>query len=83
MITRFNIVMLCSLASVFTACGGNTPEAEEPKAAVAAERAEDAADETEVNTERAEDAADEAEGSADDSEDSADKAEKAADESSE
>ncbi|HMJ15985.1 MAG TPA: hypothetical protein VK524_31430 [Polyangiaceae bacterium] len=72
---------LITLTTAFAACGGNTPEAQEPEAAVAEERAESAADATEENTDRAENAADKAEDNADTAADSAEKAEKSADES--
>jgi len=79
MFVKFGFVSVLGLASILGACGGNTPEAKEPEAAVAEERAQKAADATEDNTNRAEKAADKAEGSAADSDKSADKAEKAAD----
>lgn len=79
MFQKLSIVTVLSLASMLAACGGNTPEAKEPEAAVAEERATKAQDATEENTARAEKAADKAEGNADSSDKSADKAEKAAD----
>jgi len=81
MFSKFGFVAVLGLASVLGACGGNTPEAKEPEAAVAEQRAEKAADATDANTDRAENAADKAEGSAAASDKSADKAEKAADSS--
>jgi hypothetical protein len=79
MFKTISLSMIFGLTSVLTACGGNTPEAKEPEAAVAEERAEKAADTTNENTDRAEKAADKAEDSAKESDKSADKAEKAAD----
>jgi len=79
MFAKINFVTTLGFVSLVTACGGNTPEAKEPEAAVAEERAEKAQDATEENTERAEKAADKAESSAAESDKSADKAEKAAD----
>ena len=79
MFKKISLFTVLGLTSVLAACGGNTPEAKEPEAAVAEERAEKAADATEDNTDRAEKAADKAEDSAKDSDKSADKAEKAAD----
>jgi hypothetical protein len=70
-----------SLVSLLSACGGNTPEATDPQAAVAEQRAEKAEGATEENTDRAEKAADKAEDNAAQSDKSADKAEKAADSS--
>ena len=80
MFVRISLVMGLSV-SLLSACGGNTPEAKEPEAAVAEQRAEKAQDATEDNTDRAEKAADKAEDSAAKSDKSADKAEKAADSS--
>src|SRR6478609_11480884 len=80
MITRISLVIGLGL-SVLSACGGNTPEAKEPEAAVAEQRAEKAQDATAENTDRAEKAADKAEDSAAKSDKSADKAEKAASDS--
>ena len=79
MFAKISFVTVLSLASLVAACGGNTPEAKEPEAAVAEERANKAQDATEENTDRAEKAADKAEDSAMASDKSADKAEKAAD----
>ena len=79
MFAKISFAAVLSFASLVTACGGNTPEAKEPEAAVAEERAETAKDATEENTDRAEKAADKAENAAADSDKSADKAEKAAD----
>ncbi|MET0795100.1 MAG: hypothetical protein ABW061_26515 [Polyangiaceae bacterium] len=81
MFAKNSLVAGLGLLSLLGACGGNTPEAKEPEAAVAEQRAEKAQDATEDNTERAEKAADKAESSAADSDKSADKAEKAADSS--
>lgn len=79
MVKFISVASILSLASLLAACGGATPPAGDPEAAVAEERAEDAADATKANTDRAEDAATEAEGSAKESGESADKAEKSAD----
>lgn len=79
MFTKISFAMGFGLVSLLGACGGNTPEAKEPEAAVAEERATKAQDATENNTDRAEKAADKAEDSANASDKSADKAEKAAD----
>jgi len=79
MLSKICCVTVLSLVSLVAACGGNTPEAKEPEAAVAEERATKAQDATEENTDRAEKAADKAEGNAAASDKSADKAEKAAD----
>ncbi len=76
---KITTVAVCAIASLLAGCASNTPPAEEPQAAVAEERAEDAADATKENTERAENAADSAESSASESNDSAVKAEAAAD----
>jgi hypothetical protein len=76
-----SIVFTLAISSAFVACGGSTPPAEDPAAAVAEERAEKAEDATTVNTDRAEDAADKAEDSAAASDESADKAEKSAEDS--
>ena len=73
------LVTVFGLAAVLGACGGNTPEATQPEAAVAEERAEKAQGATEENNDRAEKAADKAEDSAAKSDKSADKAEQAAD----
>jgi hypothetical protein len=81
MIKLLSAVTLLTLATSIAACGGNTPAAQEPEAAVAEERAETAADATEEQTDRAEDAADKAEDNAENAADSADKAEEAAGES--
>jgi len=81
MFAKITFASVLSLASLAAACGGNTPEAKEPEAAVAEERAAKAQDATEDNTDRAEKAADKAEDSAAASDKSADKAEKAADSS--
>jgi hypothetical protein len=78
MISRISSVVFCGLVSALAACGGSTPPAEEPQAAVAEERAEKAEDATKDNTDRAEKAADKAEDSAAASDKSADKAEKSA-----
>jgi hypothetical protein len=78
MFAKISFVTVLSFASLVTACGGNTPEAKEPEAAVAEQRAEKAQDATEENTDRAQKAADKAEDSAASSDKSADKAEKAA-----
>lgn len=78
---KISIFTILTLAVGFAACGGSTPPAEEPPAAVAEERAENASDATEANTERAEASADKAEDSAAASDKSADKAEKAAEDS--
>ncbi len=78
MISKISIVAVLSLVSALAACGGSTPPAEEPQAAVAEERAEKAEDATKDNTDRAEKAADKAEDSAAASDKSADKAEKSA-----
>ena len=80
MFAKISLVIGLSV-SLLSACGGNTPEAKEPEAAVAEQRAEKAQDATEDNTDRAEKAADKAEDSAAKSDKSADKAEKAADSS--
>ena len=79
MFAKIGFVTGLGLVSLLGACGGNTPEAKEPEAAVAEQRAEKAQDATEDNTDRAEKAADKAESSAAASDKSADKAEKAAD----
>ena len=79
MFVKKSFATLLGCVSLLAACGGNTPEAKEPEAAVAEERATKAQDATENNTDRAEKAADKAEGSAAASDKSADKAEKAAD----
>jgi hypothetical protein len=76
-----SVVTLLTLASILGACGGNTPPAEEPAAAVAEERADKANEATEANTDRADKAADKAEDSAAASDKSATKAEKSADDS--
>jgi hypothetical protein len=81
MFAKISFAAVLSFVSVVAACGGNTPEAKEPEAAVAEERAAKAQDATEENTDRAEKAADKAEGAAADSDKSADKAEKAASDS--
>ncbi len=78
MITKIRVVALFAFTSALAACGGSTPPAEEPGAAVAEERAEKAGEATAVNTDRAENAADKAEDSSAASDKSADKAEKAA-----
>jgi hypothetical protein len=78
MITKISTVALVAFTSALAACGGSTPPAEEPEAAVAEERAEKAEDATATNTDRAENAADKAEDSAAASDKSADKAEKSA-----
>ncbi len=70
--------VLVSLSAI-AACGGNTPDAKEPEAAVAEDRATKAEGATEDNTDRAEKAADKAEDNQAASDKSADKAEKAAD----
>ena len=79
MISRISSIGFCALVSALAACGGSTPPAEEPQAAVAEERADKAEDATKANTDRAEKAADKAEDSAAASDKSADKAEKSAD----
>ena len=79
MISKISGVVLCALLSALAACGGSSPPAQEPEAAVAEERAATAEDATKTNTDRAEDAADKAEDSAAASDKSADKAEKSAD----
>jgi predicted small lipoprotein YifL len=79
--TRISAATVLALASTLAACGGSTPPAEEPQAAVAEERADKAEGATEANTDRAEKAADKAEDSAASSDKSADKAEKSADDS--
>ena len=79
MFAKISFAAVLSVSSLLAACGGNTPEAKEPEAAVAEERASKAEDATAENTDRAEKAADKAEGAAADSDKSADKAEKAAD----
>jgi hypothetical protein len=76
---NISVVTLLAFASVLAACGGSTPPAEEPAAAVAEDRAAKANDATEANTDRADKAADKAEESAAASDKSADKAEKSAD----
>jgi hypothetical protein len=81
MFAKISFVTALSFVSLLGACGGNTPEAKEPEAAVAEERAEKAQGATEENTDRAEKAADKAEDSAAQSDKSADKAEKAAESS--
>lgn len=81
MISKISGVVVCALVSALAACGGSSPPAQEPEAAVAEERAEKAEDATKDNTERAENAADKAEDSAAASDKSADKAEKSADDS--
>jgi hypothetical protein len=73
-ITAATILSFAVLSLV--ACGGS--KAPEPQAAVAEERAEDAAKKTEANTDRAENAADSAEAGAAKSDKAADGAEKAA-----
>jgi hypothetical protein len=78
MISKISGAVVCALLSSLAACGGSTPPAEEPQAAVAEERAEKAEDATKDNTDRAENAADKAEDSAAASDKSADKAEKSA-----
>jgi hypothetical protein len=78
MISKISVVALFAFTSAVAACGGSTPPAEEPQAAVAEERAEKAEDATAANTDRAEHAADKAEDSAAASDKSADKAEKSA-----
>lgn len=79
MFAKTSFALALGFVSVVGACGGNTPEAKEPEAAVAEDRAAKAQDATENNTDRAEKAADKAEGNAAESDKSADKAEKAAD----
>ncbi|HKO52471.1 MAG TPA: hypothetical protein VJV79_32410 [Polyangiaceae bacterium] len=81
MFSKINFVTVLSFVSLVSACGGNTPEAKEPEAAVAEERAEKAQDATEEHTDRAEKAADKAEDNAAQADKSADKAEKAAESS--
>ena len=76
--SNIRAVTLFTLANVLAACGGSTPPAEQPAAAVAEERADKASDATEANTQRAEGAADKAEANAAASDKSADKAEKSA-----
>lgn len=76
---QISIFSTLALVSLLGACGGSTPPAQEPAAAVAEERAEKANDATEANTERAEKSADKAEDSAAASDKSATKAEKSAD----
>ncbi|HEX7452630.1 MAG TPA: hypothetical protein VF294_10110 [Polyangiaceae bacterium] len=78
MFAKISFVTVLGFVSVMAACGGNTPDAKEPEAAAAEERATKAQGATEDNTDRAEKAADKAESSANDSDKSADKAEKAA-----
>lgn len=78
MIAKISTIGLIAFTIALAACGGNTPPAQEPEAAIAEERAEKAGDATAVNTDRAEEAADKAEDSAAASDKSADKAEKSA-----
>ena len=78
MFAKISFATVLGFVSLIAACASNTPEAKEPEAAVAEERATKAQDATEENTDRAEKAADKAETSAADSDKSADKAEKAA-----
>jgi len=81
MIAKISFATVLGLVSVMAACGGNTPEAKEPEAAVAEQRATKAEGATEDNTDRAEKAADKAEDNQAASDKSASKAEKAADSS--
>lgn len=78
MIKNTSLASIFALTSLLAACGGNTPEPQEPEAALATEQAETAGDASEANAERAENAADAAEDSAAASDTSADKAEEAA-----
>lgn len=78
MTSKITAAALLAFTALLGACGGSTPPAEQPAAAVAEERAEKANDATDANTERADKAADKAEDSAAASDKSADKAEKSA-----
>jgi hypothetical protein len=74
MTRMIGVATILALASGLAACGGSTPEPQEPKAAVAEDRADKAEDATATNTDRAENAADKAEEGAAESDKSADKA---------
>ncbi len=81
MFANIRFATVLGLVSVIAACGGNTPDAKEPEAAAAEDRATKAESATQDNTDRAEKAADKAEDSQAAFDKSADKAEKAADSS--
>lgn len=81
MFAKIGFATVLGFVSLLAACGGNTPDAKDPEAAVAEQRATKAEGATEENTDRAEKAADKAEDNQAASDKSADKAEKAADSS--